>query len=130
MEHSGYAQSAIISFLSFIKLDCLVCCHECNTQGGQDVIEQQRLLDWNDQPIEPPQQESKQDNPCLALHGPGPEGVTCKDCIHFRYPLHRSGVRHWKCDLRKLTHGAATDHRVGWPACGKYEKREGEYCGG
>jgi hypothetical protein len=69
------------------------------------------------------------DNPCIALYGRGQDGATCKNCAHLRYPLNYA-KRHWKCDLRTSTHGAATDHRVGWPACGRYEERKEEYHGG
>jgi hypothetical protein len=69
-------------------------------------------------------------NPCIALYGYGPEGAICRDCTHCRYRQDNPKAKHWKCDLRKLTHGAATDHRVGWPACGRYEKRTEEYHGG
>ena len=58
-------------------------------------------------------------NPMVKVHGPGPEGARCKTCIHLlRY---RQG-RYMKCELRgDLTHGAATDQRARWSACGKYE---------
>ncbi len=70
-------------------------------------------------------------NPCIALYGQAATGQKCKGCVHLRYALMRNpNARHWKCDLRKLTHGAATDHRVNWPACGRYEKRTEEYHGG
>ena len=68
-------------------------------------------------------------NPCLSLYGTGQEGQTCKGCVHLRYSSYGRN-RYWKCDLRTLTHGSATDHRVGWPACGRYEKRTEEYHGG
>lgn len=89
------------------------------------------LTDWFGNPItiaEKPKPD-KNTNPCLALHGPGPDGQKCRGCVHLRFPQHHS-ARHWKCDLRKLTHGPATDHKVTWPACGRYQKREGEYNGG
>jgi hypothetical protein len=90
------------------------------------------LTDWFGlplpEPVTPPQPD-KNTNPCIALHGPGPVGQTCKGCVHLRYPLHHSG-RYWKCDLRRVSHGSATDHKVSWPACARYEKREGEYHGG
>ncbi len=72
---------------------------------------------------------NEQTNPCISLYGTGPEKQTCKGCIHLRYPLQYS-AKHWKCDLRKLSHGTATDHRVGWPACARYEKRTEAYNGG
>lgn len=43
-------------------------------------------------------------------------GKTCGDCVHaFAYR------RYWKCDTRPITSGAATDIRVGWPACKAFE---------
>ncbi len=69
----------------------------------------------------PVPQTKRATNPCLALYDPGPAGQTCKGCLHLRCLTSANpNARHWKCDLRKVTHGAATDHRVTWPACGKY----------
>jgi ribosomal protein L37AE/L43A len=59
-------------------------------------------------------------NPMVALHGHYP-GHECKECSHLR-PV-RMARTYWKCDLRPLTHGPATDHRVHWPACAKFEER-------
>lgn len=89
------------------------------------------LIDWFGNPIAIPEtpKPDKNANPCIPVYGPGPDGQQCKGCVHLRFPQHHS-ARHWKCDLRKMTHGAATDHKVSWPACGRYEKREGEYHGG
>jgi hypothetical protein len=69
-------------------------------------------------------------NPCIALYGQGPAMQCCKGCVHLRYAPARRVARYWKCDLRQLSHGAATDHKVNWPACGRYEKREQAYHGG
>jgi len=62
-------------------------------------------------------------NPCIALFGTGPEGVTCENCMHLeRY--HQAA--YWqKCALRQAhknrhVHG---DHRVRWPACARYEQQ-------
>ena len=60
-------------------------------------------------------------NPCVRVFGRGPEGVTCKTCVHLF--SHRTARRFYKCDLRAFTHGPGSDHRVGWPACGKYEAK-------
>ncbi len=68
-------------------------------------------------------------NPCIALYGPGADNQTCKGCVHLRYQS-SANKRYWKCDLRKLTHGHATDHKVRWQACGRYERRTEEYHGG
>jgi hypothetical protein len=59
-------------------------------------------------------------NPCIALYGPGPEGQTCKGCRHLFAHGHERA--YWKCDLRTFSRGRATDHRVGWPACGRFER--------
>jgi hypothetical protein len=69
------------------------------------------------------------ENPCIALNGTGPDGAICRTCVHCRYPKMRR-TRYWKCDLRTLTHGRGTDHKVGWPACGRYEERTEAYHGG
>jgi hypothetical protein len=62
-------------------------------------------------------------NPCLSLYGRGPEGETCRRCDHL---LFQGGARmHSKCDLRRITSGAATDHSQDFPACGKFCRPEG-----
>jgi hypothetical protein len=87
-------------------------------------------LDWFNNPFSPGSPASPNPNPCIALYGAGPLNTQCRRCVHLRYPLERGGMRHWKCDLRILSHGSATDHHVRWPACARYEEREGEYHGG
>lgn len=59
-------------------------------------------------------------NPCVIAYGPGPGGKTCGDCAHL---FMQGGVagRYYKCGLRLNTGGPATDHRVRWPACAKFE---------
>ena len=78
--------------------------------------DQQSLFDLPE-PVKP----AEQPNPCVALYGPGPDGAKCRDCALL------AGIRHdttwYKCRLRKNTHGAATDHKVRWPACGRFERR-------
>ncbi len=69
------------------------------------------------------------ENPCILQFGEGVTGQTCQGCVHLRFSAQYRN-RYWKCDLRPLTHGKATDHRINWPACSRYEKREGEYRGG
>ena len=59
-------------------------------------------------------------NPCVRVFGPGPEGAKCKTCVHLTYHW-SAGTRYYKCRQRKMTMGAATDHRLRWDACGKYE---------
>ena len=60
-------------------------------------------------------------NPCMKVYGPGPEGAKCKSCKSL-YGVQFAKVYH-KCKLRKETRGPGSDHRVNWPACGKYEVR-------
>lgn len=60
------------------------------------------------------------ENPMLAVYGPGPGGMTCKGCVHLFRAF--GGARNYpKCELRRVSSSVATDHRVNWPACGKYE---------
>lgn len=73
--------------------------------------------------LAPPAESPKPANPCVSLYGRGPEGATCKGCLHL-VSVNGGSRNFWKCDLRKITHGKATDHRVRWPACGRYEKAE------
>lgn len=58
-------------------------------------------------------------NPCVAAYGPDPEGRQCKDCKHL---FMQGGVagRYYKCDLRVITGGPASDHRYRWPACARF----------
>lgn len=61
-------------------------------------------------------------NPCIPIYGPGPTGTRCKSCkflVRKQY-----SKNYYKCELRGDTNGPATDHRVNWPSCGKYEKEE------
>lgn len=60
-------------------------------------------------------------NPMLAF-GPGPDGMRCKDCRHL-YGV-RYANTYWKCRKRGDSGGPATDHRVRWPACAKFEPKE------
>ncbi len=51
-------------------------------------------------------------------------GVRCGQCAHLVSYGYRSNT-YFKCDLNRMTSGAATDWRKKWPACGKY-RREGQ----
>jgi hypothetical protein len=65
------------------------------------------------------------DNPCVRLYGIDPQGRKCKDCKNLtKYYYH--GYTYIKCDLRKLTHGKGSDHRVKWDACKRFEQEEDE----
>jgi hypothetical protein len=63
-------------------------------------------------------------NPMIASCGFGPEGAKCGQCAYLT--AHPFDKRYYKCMLRgKPTRGSATDHRVSWPACGRFALREG-----
>ena len=54
-----------------------------------------------------------------GLHGHGPEGQTCKGCVH----LLRGG--YLKCELYGVTSCESSDWRAKWPACGKFKATDG-----
>lgn len=64
-------------------------------------------------------------NPLVTRYGPGPDGALCRECSHF-LRLHYHDRNYSKCDLRKLTHGAGSDHRSRWPACAKFVAGESQ----
>lgn len=49
-------------------------------------------------------------------------GETCGTCAHHQHLGHHDRSWH-KCDVHRLgmSHSAASDVRVGWPACTKWE---------
>jgi hypothetical protein len=51
----------------------------------------------------------------------GPRGETCGSCKNHR--VRHMGGRYHKCALGPDSHGHATDIRVRWPACVKWEAR-------
>lgn len=59
-------------------------------------------------------------NEMVRIHGYGPEGKQCGDCVHHR--VKRMANDYHKCDIwhKKLTGGPGTDIRVRWRACGKF----------
>ena len=61
----------------------------------------------------------RQPNPRVDVWGRGPEGAKCRTCVHL--VVHERARRYYKCLKRGVTFGPGTDHRVNWPACGKYE---------
>lgn len=48
-----------------------------------------------------------------------PAGETCGSCGH--HVVKRYAGTYHKCELSKDTNGGATDIRVRWPACNKWE---------
>lgn len=65
------------------------------------------------------------DNPCMNLYGKGPQGKLCKDCDHLIRDYYHNKT-YFKCELRKLTRGAGSDHRANWYACAKFEPEKEE----
>lgn len=59
-------------------------------------------------------------NPCIAVFGDGPDGSRCKNCTQLRYK--NGSKKFFKCALRTITNGPATDHRANWPGCAKFEQ--------
>ena len=55
-----------------------------------------------------------------------PDLGRCGDCAHAIIEHHGGSARAWwKCELHRLgrSHSAASDIRVGWPACARFEPR-------
>jgi hypothetical protein len=52
------------------------------------------------------------------------EGFKCKTCDRLYRKIYHN-KRYYKCELRGNTNGPGTDHRVNWPACGKYIRNDG-----
>jgi hypothetical protein len=61
------------------------------------------------------------DNPCMATYGKGPVDKQCKDCAQLMGIC--MAKTYYKCRLRENTHGKATDHKLHWPACARFEQR-------
>lgn len=86
------------------------------------VADRPELQPWLDQQFSK-ETTPERVNPCVRAFGLGPQGAICKDCVHLF--KHRPGKKHfYKCDLRNCTNGPGTDHRVSWPACGRFEQRK------
>ena len=83
--------------------------------------EQQDWLQGKLDAEEERRKQARKENPLVAVYGPGPEGAKCKTCDRLTY--HTCRKRFYKCTLRKITRGPATDHLVNWPACAKYQPR-------
>lgn len=92
------------------------------------MAEQESLTGWFGETFplpQKPRKPKKGENPCVLLYGSGPEDKKCGDCTHF-HRLYYHNQTYFKCDLRKITHGAASDHRLRWPTCSKFEERTTE----
>jgi hypothetical protein len=79
--------------------------------------EQKPPTDWqgNELPVS--------DNPMVRRFGKT-EGKMCKDCKYL-VRLYYHNKTYIKCDKRGITHGRATDHKVSFEACSKFEQEEG-----
>ena len=53
------------------------------------------------------------------------EDQKCGNCANFVRLTGYAGT-YFKCELTKWTHGAKTDWRVNWTACGKFQERKEE----
>lgn len=64
---------------------------------------------------------SMKTNPMVRAYGPGPAGKQCGGCSHLFARGGTSG-RYYKCALRNNSSSAATDHRVRWQACSRFDE--------
>jgi len=64
----------------------------------------------------------RKSNPMILTVGRGGEGTICGTCSHL-FLVGGVAGRYYKCDLRRVSSGPATDHRVRWPACARWEAR-------
>ena len=55
----------------------------------------------------------------------GPETSRCGACSHSYYRGYAT-KRYWKCDLVKATSGAATDIKLKWRGCARFDERKPE----
>lgn len=63
-------------------------------------------------------------NPCVQRWGAGPAGATCRECAHLRSVT--EARTYYKCEERAdLSHSAATDQHLAWPACARFTPRAG-----
>ena len=60
-------------------------------------------------------------NPMVRIFGIDEQGRRCKACKRlFRFTPGANS--YFKCELRPLTRGPASDHRANWQACAKFEE--------
>ncbi len=64
-------------------------------------------------------------NPCLYIYGAGPAYTECRKCIHLIRERYHDQT-YLKCEMRKHTRGAGSDHRASWPACARFTPEEQE----
>lgn len=57
-------------------------------------------------------------------YGPGPEGMTCKRCAHCLKIRYHDRI-YYKCAEWIMSHSSATDIRMKWDACGRFEAKPG-----
>lgn len=67
-------------------------------------------------------------NPMCRRVGYGPEGITCKTCVHLVSKVVHSQAKFYKCakQLHKRKgsqHYEGKDYRVKWKACKLYEQK-------
>lgn len=76
------------------------------------------LFGW-DLPMQPKGKRNDAARGNAAPIGSGPQGETCKTCIHAVCRTYSK--RYWKCDLVKATCGPGSDIRLKWAACSRWE---------
>jgi hypothetical protein len=57
-------------------------------------------------------------NPCVSVYGDGPDGTTCRTCSRLFWS--GNARAHSKCELRRYSRCAVTDHSQNFKTCGKY----------
>ena len=102
---------------------------QLDLEGGSRIVFPDRPIAGTIDAEQPyslsPRAKKPSQNPLVRIFGPGPEGTTCRDCVHlWRHGGHAG--RYLKCDLRSFTHGPGSDHRAGWRACAMYEASPAE----
>lgn len=78
------------------------------------------LFGW-DQPMRPTKAKRGQPKGNAAPIGSGPKGETCRTCVHAT--SRTFAKTYWKCGLVKATGGPATDIRLKWAACSRWEAK-------
>jgi len=60
--------------------------------------------------------------PMYAAYG-RTAGKICGQCAHLVADGHHNKT-YYKCELARMSHGAGTDFRRKWEACGKFEEED------
>jgi hypothetical protein len=96
-----------------------------SSQGGgmKDLFGSETIPETRDQYLKRRRREERtatgalRKNPMIRLFGET-QGKKCKECLYLCY--REFAKRYYKCQLRGCSGSATTDHRVNWPACGRF----------